>query len=551
MYRKKVLLVNESSTCLNTGFSIIGKELLSRLYALDKYDLFELATYSSSDDPRHLSVPWTVFGGIPDKSDNLANHIYSNNPTGQFGSAVFEKVLLQCKADIVLSCMDHWMIEYIEKSPFRKYFKWIIMPTIDSRPQKEEWLGTYQSADLVLGYAKYAKDVLEEESGGQIQVKEIVRPGADTEVFKPLDRIAVRKELGVPINAKILLTVMRNQRRKLYPDLIEGFGGYLEYCNKIGNQDLFQNSYLYLHTSYPDVGFDIPKHVLKNKIGHRVLVTYKCNACDYYWSDFIQSELTTCKRCGNLAATMPSSSNGLKTEDLVKIYNLADLYIQYSIAESLAVPIAEAKSCGIPVYSIDYAAMSEQVEVEGCKKIKVGKLFHEPIIETEQIRALPDTHDTIKKLYHYFSYDIKNFTRYSSIARQDVIDNYSFDRAAKIFEKAIDNLEIYDREETWYSDKKLLKNNLRPPQVRSNSDFIDWCLDTIIKKPELKNTYWKYQMAKGLNVGYILDRGGRQKFDHDIALKTFNNMVQLNNYWENERINNIKPAEDVVKWKLV
>ena len=57
--------------------------------------------------------------------------------------------------------------------------------------------------------------------------------------------------MGINPEWKVIGTVMRNQRRKLFPELFEAFGKYLK-----KTQD--KNTYLYCHTSYPDNGWDLP-----------------------------------------------------------------------------------------------------------------------------------------------------------------------------------------------------------------------------------------------------------------------------------------------------
>src|SRR5690606_349177 len=44
--------------------------------------------------------------------------------------------------------------------------------------------------------------------------------------------------------------------------------------------------------------------------------------------------------------------------------------------EGMGMPIAEAKACGLPAFAVDYSAMKEQVECEGCQSIKVERFFH-------------------------------------------------------------------------------------------------------------------------------------------------------------------------------
>jgi glycosyltransferase involved in cell wall biosynthesis len=537
--KKRILWVSEASF-LNTGFSVLSYEILKRLYDTGKYEILELGSYAKSSDQRALNIPWNFAGAIPEDNDTFGKQLYNSSVYGQFGEAVFDKVCLKFKPDIVIDSRDRWMSsEWQLMSPFRKYFKYIIMPTVDGEPQRSAWLDDYQRADLVLTYSRYGKEVLEREASGKVDVFDIVRPGVNQDIYKPLDKNKIRKHFGIDANSNIIMTVMRNQKRKLYPDLIEMFKGYLEHCKSNGREDLVKNTYLYLHASYPDVGYDIPKYIMKNNLGHKVLMTYACSACKAYYPAFFQSELSICKKCGNLSAYLPNTGNGLSREELASIMNIADLYIQYSICEGLGMPICEAKACGVPAFAVDYSAMSEQVEVEGCEKINVERFFHESVMETEQQRALPDNEDCIKKIFKFFNTNKETRAKWGDLARQDAADNYSFDRSAKIFENAIDSVAIHDSKDTWLSSKPKFLKLPKIPEFGTNSELIDWCIDNVLKNPDLKKTQWRHDLIKSLNVGYTTLRGGKERFNADIALSMFKEMVDKNNFWENNRINSL------------
>jgi hypothetical protein len=49
----------------------------------------------------------------------------------QFGKWRFHKVVCDFKPDIIFAIRDHWMDEWMLKSPYRSFFKFTWMPTID------------------------------------------------------------------------------------------------------------------------------------------------------------------------------------------------------------------------------------------------------------------------------------------------------------------------------------------------------------------------------------------------------------------------------------
>ena len=333
MPKKRILLVNESSHGVYSGFSKIGYELMTRLWNTGKYELAEIANYVQYNDPKLLQAPWSVYPSTP-KNEEEEQKYREADPYSQFGSWLFEDVCLDFLPDIVWTITDHWMgPEWILKSPFRDKFKYCAMPTLDGEPQRVPWLEDYEEVDTLLTYTDYGKRTLEREAPN-LKVDGVVRPGVDPNKFQEKDKSQLRQKFGLHPDWNIVLTTMRNQRRKLFPDLFDAFNEYLDKCHQNNNEDLANKTFLYLHTSYPDVGFDIGRLLMEKGLSHKVLMTYKCAKCGAYYPSFFETEMTMCKSCENLAAHLPNTTNGLSEDELVDIFNLADIYVQYSICIS-------------------------------------------------------------------------------------------------------------------------------------------------------------------------------------------------------------------------
>lgn len=538
---------------MNTGFSVLTREILLRLHATGKYELAEYGSYAQTTDARAAGTPWKFYGAIPEQGTELYNK-YNSSVYGQFGETLFEHVCLDFKPDIVVDVRDWWMCEFELRSPFSDKYKLVWMPTIDGEPQKAEWLDSYKRADAILTYSHYGKSVLEREAPGLIDVKGIVSPGVNHEIYKPVeDKKKHRKKFGIDKDINIIMAVMRNQRRKLYPDLIEAFKEFLDKCEHLGLHDMANKTYLYLHTSYPDVGFDISRHIMNNGVGHRVLMTYSCPKCKAYYPSYFQTELAPCRSCGSYSSHMPNTNYGLSRQQLADIYNLADLYVQYSICEGYGMPIAEAKACGIPAIGVDYSAISEQVNVEGCSPIAVEKFFYEPVIETEQKRALPNNSDFVAKAIEFLGASDEEKANWAKAVREDVVKNCSFDRSAQIFENVLDDIEIKDRSETWDKKDPVLAPSIsHVPNFVSNKEFIEWCIENILGRVDLVGGYWCNDMIKSLNCGFITNKGGRSKFDRNLAVQMLHQIAQEKNGWELERVKEFVDAEEVgIRWELV
>ena len=67
MKKLRLLMCSEASY-LSSGFSGYARELLKRLYATNKYEIAEFASYAKVNDPRDSDIPWVLYANAP--SDN-------------------------------------------------------------------------------------------------------------------------------------------------------------------------------------------------------------------------------------------------------------------------------------------------------------------------------------------------------------------------------------------------------------------------------------------------------------------------------------------------
>lgn len=318
--KTRVLLVNEFSG-LNTGYSTYGRELLSRLSKESNLEVAELATYVAPEDLSTFTYQpqWKVFINQPPKNTPEYNE-YRSNTINEFGAFAFETTLLKYRPHVVLALRDNWMDCFIDESPFRKHFKYVWMPTADGDPLNEEWIDAYSRADSLLTYTDWSKQLIEKQTGNKVRVSGSAPPATQAE-FTILNKHKLKSVFG--INSPIIGTVMRNQKRKLYPALFEAFRLYINETN--------DKTLLYCHTYYPDLlGWDIPKLLLEYGLSSRVLFTYTCRNCRNWFPGFFADSLVMCPHCNNMTGVLANVKLGLNNEQMCQVYNLFDLYIQYS-----------------------------------------------------------------------------------------------------------------------------------------------------------------------------------------------------------------------------
>jgi len=555
--KKRVLFVGEASY-LATGFSTYWNEVIKRIYATGEFEIAEFGSYAHDDDPRVRAVPWRFYPNVPAQNDKQGQQIYHSRPTNQFGEWRFEQVLLDFKPDCVVAHRDWWMDEFMLRSPLRDKFAFIWMPTIDGAPQRDLWLDSYRQCDRVLTYSQWGFDLLKNEGGPGIPLVTVASPGADLEVFKPVpDKRQHKARSGLPPDAIIVGTVMRNQKRKLYYDLIEAFAGWVRRSKSKGHLDLARRTFLYLHTSYPDVGYDVGKAIREFNVGNRVLLTYVCNACGVAYPSFFAGDWTHCRHCNQLQAHPPNASQSVSRETLAHIINLFDLYVQYSICEGWGMPLTEANACGVPTMALPYSAMVDHLECPGAIPIDVERFFYEPVIETEQRRALPDNRS--------FQRELDKFLRLSPVRRQEIskqvrdwiaepvevygqgqkLPRRNWERCAAIWANVIRECPIKDRTTTWLNPRaSLCQPDMNPPnQNMTNARFVRWAITRVWCRPEMVRSFMAGEWTRWLNAGFRLEGPQRVPIDRNAVVKHFAALAQRRNEVERMRVASLRESD--------
>jgi glycosyltransferase involved in cell wall biosynthesis len=537
-YKKRILFVGEASF-LNTGFSNLYADLLPRLVATNKYELAELGSYARPDDPRIASFiagRWKFYGTMPrTQEEAMAFNQPSQHPRdrgqniNQFGAGAFDKAVAEFKPDIVFSIRDNWMDTWVNRSLFRQWFKFGWQPTVDAAPQLEEWIQDYESCNIITGYSDFGIHTLMQQSSilpnGKRKMKifpKPLRPGIDLDMFKPMDKKEIRDIWNLNKNVPIIGVTMRNQSRKLYPDLIDAFA---RMKNKYKGVKEVDDAVLAIHSCWPDniYSFDYPRHIYRLEtmpwldnyckgIRGSVLNTLFCYSCkqsswtfamNLYNKPIQEGRIKVpCPRCGQVNASPPNTNIGFDRKQMAEFYNLLDLYVQCSICEGEGMPCNEAKACGIPVMATDYSAMSEKVRFPsefihfkelnikeqdytmhlGGLPIEIERFYYEP--ETSCRRALPNTHDMADKMKDLICNPDK-LSKMSKDARLSAESNYNGAEIAKQWEYILDNIQIFNRDETWNSPIEV-SADIQPAQAPTNlsdEQFVEWLYLNILKYP--------------------------------------------------------------------
>ncbi len=123
---------------------------------------------------------------------------------------------------------------------------------------------------------------------------------------------------------------------------------------------------------------------------------------------------------------------GWPREDLVALYNAADMFITTSMGEGFGLTIAEAMSCGIPVLAQDCSAISELVEDAGVL-IKPGGTVTAPAghdLRTARVNEFTTAIEVLRGSPQMRA-DL------GAKGRRRILDHFSWDRAAADFDHLI------------------------------------------------------------------------------------------------------------------
>ena len=550
--RKKRILFCSEATFLNTGYATYTREILNYLHSTGKYELAELASYGSREDERAATIPWKYYGVMPMQNDPPDFHKkYNSNPSMQFGEFRFEEACLDFKPDIVCDIRDFWMLDFEERSPFRDFFKWCIMPTVDARPQARQWIATYNSADACLTYSDWAGEVLKDQSGGSINYLGSSPPSAHP-AYQPLhNKQELKKSYGLSDNTKIIGTVMRNQRRKLYPDLFESFRLFLD---KVEDPE---NYFLYCHTSYPDMGWDIPELLHNHHLSSKVLFTYVCTKTNKPFASLFKGGVAQSPFTGELCSIFSSVRLGLSYEQLCEVMNLFDIYVQYANCEGFGLPQVEAAACGIPVCGTDYSAMESVLRQLGGYPIKPKALYKE--LETGCLRAVPDNEAAAETFAEFFKQPEPVRKKIGFETRQKFLEHFQWNKSGKVWEDYFDSVEIVPEERTWKSPARFRHPQPKPSTDNNNfthATIARWLIQNVLCDPSKVNTFFEdrlsrdlmYGSATGSTAGVYFNescaafdgKNMRSEFNIDIAYNQLLSLCNKHNYWEQRRMETIQ-----------
>ena len=529
--KPKILICSESSK-VASGFGVYNKKLIEKLYSSNKYDIAEFASYGLIGDKERHDIPWKYYPNAVTQNDPRYA-TYNGSAENHFGKWRFDRVVVDYRPDIVIDIRDYWMSSYQKNSPFRKYFHWILMPTIDSSPQQEEWLDTYIDADAIFTYSDWGRDILLSETSNRVNYINTTSPGADLSVFSPANNAAeIKHALRIPHHYTIIGTVMRNQKRKLFPELIAAFEKTLIKLKEEGSSKA-DSTILYLHTSYPDAGWDLANLVKNSRFANKIYFTYTCKNCGAVFASNMAGFLQRCYNCKNQSAVLPNVANPVNTEILGKIMSMFDVYVQYSICEGFGMPQVEAAACGVPVVTVDYSAMSDIIQKINAYPVKIGSYFKE--LETSAIRVYPDETSLINILIELINKPEQMRRRIGFDMRNATENHYSWEESLDKWTDYIDSIDYMKYRHMWSRPRDII-----PSVTLDDIPKTDKVYEAIyyIHKQYLSrlgmgmSNYWLLKQIQAAQNGFFTEQAEFKPFTINHLIENINKLIH--NYNEGE-----------------
>lgn len=542
MSTKLKILFNTEASFLNSGFANYTRELISRLHATNKYEIAELASYGYVNDPRDIIIKWKYYANAVKKEDPRYA-TYNANGENQFGKWRFDKVILDFQPHAVIDVRDYWMSSYPKYSPLRHRFHWILMPTIDSAPQQEPWLDTFISADAIFTYSDWGAETLIKQTNNKVKYISTTSPGINLETFKPLDRNKVRQFLQIPKDAIIIGSVMRNQKRKLIPELMSSFRKVLD---SITDTNTKSKLFLYLHTSYPDMGWDIPELLKTHGLSNKVLFTYKCSACNSLSCRMFAGPSVVCPNCYTRNMGLSSVTNGVTEDQLCTIYNLFDLYVQYAICEGFGMPQIEAASCGVPLCTVKYSAMEDVI-----KKLQaypINPIVHFKEMETKAIRVYPNNQELIDYILRFIAtpQDMKEKKRKK--ARSLTQQHYDWNIISATWQKYLDQLDINHLQSI---QQKKLQYQDKITDYNKNMASISSIINAVKNHEYLSSSIdmgYVFDILKNVDYGFEQIGTKITPFSIGNAINIMNDLIEYNNAIKNLEDTKAYKTEDFIQY---
>lgn len=498
--KKKKILFHTNHSKAFTGFGKNCRNILSYLYATDKYELVEACNGMQKSNPNLAKLPWECVGTLPDdkrRIDQLNRDPNTARAAG-YGAEMIDELIREIKPDIYIGAEDIWGFnEYWNKKWWNK-INCMIWTTLDSEPLLPLSLDAAPHIKNYYVWASFAER--EMHKAGHKHVK-VLRGSLNTDTFfrlPPENVAALRKHQLIDSNCFLVGYVFRNQLRKSVPNLLDGYMLFKDRNPAV-------NTKLLLHTHWGE-GWDIPRLIKEKGIDNLdVLTTYHCSACKQYEIKPFTGQELTCKYCQTEKSQNTTNvTSGVSEAQLNEIYNLMDVYCHPFTSGGQEIPVQEAKLTELITLVTNYSCGEDSCTSESGGLPLEWAEYREP--GTQFIKASTYPSSIAKQLSKVHKMSPAKRQQIGAKARKFTIDNFSTAVVGKQLEAILDELPFPE----WdfdFTEKPRNAEYVPGP----TSDDSEWLCDIYknilnmdVSPSNDGHKYWTQEIANGKTREMIL-----------------------------------------------
>lgn len=492
MERKKRILFLSNYLSGKTGFAGFMREMLRYLYPLQKYELAFMgsgAPYQGHADFQRW--PIKCYGTIPTHNPEIIQRM---NQDGNFareisyGMPMVDEAIKDFKPDIFVGCEDIWAFPGIESKKWVDKISTIVHTTLDSIPVLPRAYEIEKKIKHFYVWSEFAEK--EMKKNGAVNVKTI-HGAVNTKVYRRLldsERLKLRQKVGLDKDTFCIGMLSRNQLRKAFLPVIEGFAEFKRQNPNIKTKLLF-------FTHYSE-GFDLDFYRKYCGLAEDdVLCCYKCRATgEYFVLPYKGQDLDNPITKNPKSLITVNITDGLTDEQVNEWFNLLDCFIHPISSGALERSVSEAKLTEIPALINPYSCFEDQcgektgsIELNQSFYFEAGTNFKKSTVSAFEIGKV------LKKTYEMGAEKRREIGKEG---RQFVLDGYCIDVIGKKFEELFDSLPLTD----WNFDFAETSNN-PAAQIPSETDDAKWIHSLyqliLCREPDHEGfEYWKNVMAQ-------------------------------------------------------
>ena len=397
---KKVrLLLVSTHTHQFTGYSKVSYNLIQQLA---KIPWLEIIHYGFQKFPQ---VP-PEYRPYPSNVEVIDAAATEKQQPGQqgFGFAALPDIIRKKQPNVVMIFNDMSVVgkflEEIRKSGVPRNFKvWVYADQVYNT-QLQGYLDILnRDADLVYTFSPYWKKCLKDQ--GITRPIDVILHGFDSKMFFPLPKEFVRKQVGIPPDAFVIMNLNRNQPRKRYDLLIMAF---VELVVKYPTKPIFL-----------------------------MCVCDKGEKGGWWLFELYQRELklrnVPVEQFGN-RLMISAQDMMFKDEDINMFYNLADVGINTADGEGWGLCNFEQMGCGIPQVVPDIGGFKEFCSSQNTMLVKPKHRYYHPTAHSPVggEAEVCDPHDICMAIEEYLM-DSDKRANHGKKARETVL-SYTWEKAA-------------------------------------------------------------------------------------------------------------------------